>query len=108
MRIRVYHGIHELLPGCTKKLYHLAGRRSPWLMPLGFLLALILSLLPYIGLVADLIGGSASAAAIAGLALTHPVMACTVIPFHRPWYVGFSIPAPELFWWAIVLRSCIS
>lgn len=108
VQIRMYHGIRELFHGCTKNVYHLAGRRSPWLMPLGFLLAMILSLLPYIGLVAGLIGGSVSAAAIAALALMHLVMACTVIRFHQPWYVACSNPVRELFWWGIVLWSCIS
>ncbi|MGB2987098.1 MAG: glycosyltransferase [Phycisphaerae bacterium] len=105
--IRMYHGTRELVRGFTKNAFPMS-RNRPWLVAVPFLLGTILSLLPYIGLIAGMTHGFISIPAMIALILMHLVTVGLAIRFHQPWYVTFLNPLREVCWWGVLLRSFIA
>lgn len=101
---RMYRGARETVRGFGKTTFPTI-RRVPWVLPLYFLLAAVVSFLPYYGFIQGLIAGQVHVAAAASLVLMHATFAGIAWRYGEPWYITFLNPLRELGWLWIFTRS---
>jgi chlorobactene glucosyltransferase len=102
---RMYRGAGQVVEGFGKTTFPTI-RRTPWILPAYITCAIVLSLLPYLVVISDLVTGTFSAPALLSLALMHLVFAGMAWRYNEPWCVIFLNPIREVGWLWIFARSC--
>ncbi len=103
---RMYRGARDTVHGFAKTTFPTISKH-PWLLPLYFAVASVVSFLPFVGLGMSLIDGHIRVPAIISLALMHIVFAGMAWRYREPWYITFLNPLRELGWLWIFTRSAI-
>lgn len=102
---RMYSGARETVRGFQKTTYP-AIKRVPWVLGLYYIVAMIISFLPYYGFAIGLVHGYMSVPAVISLTMMHAVFAWIAWRYEEPWYIIFFNPLREIGWLWIYTRSC--
>jgi glycosyltransferase involved in cell wall biosynthesis len=103
---RMYRGARQTVQGFGKTTFPTI-RKTPWILPLYFTLAGVVSLLPYYGFLQGLHAGRINVPAAAALVLMHACFAGIAWRYGEPWYITFLNPLRELGWLWIFARSFV-
>lgn len=103
---RMYRGARQTVQGFGKTTFPTI-RKTPWILPLYFALAVVVSFLPYYGFIQGLCAGRIDVPAMASLALMHACFAGIAWRYGEPWYITFLNPLRELGWLCIFARSYV-
>jgi chlorobactene glucosyltransferase len=113
METRMYHGLQPLIEGWSKNVY-LGGRRSfpdeplrRALVPLMLVLAFCFWLAPPVAVVAGLVGGDLSAAAVAAVGLSALFWSLICFGMRIPVYYGLGYPLGAAVALYIAVRSTL-
>lgn len=106
LNLRMYYSIRETFEGFTKNTFP-SIRKTPYLMLLYYIIAPIMSFLPYYGFVVGLVNEKLSVPATISLCMMHTIFAWIAWRFRQPWYITFLNPLRELGWLWIMTRSFV-